>query len=135
MPGRPEPAVGGLGGPLGAPHVPKETKAQRAERLKAELNPWEHLEEIRRFAREGFESIPAEWLNTYFRVTVASIPADSVLGIVVAGVVIGSMVFSLNNVVTALGANQDLPVILAAWAIPICALASGNAALLYMEDG
>src|SRR5262245_21644280 len=45
----------------------KETKAQRAERLKGELNPWEHLEEVRRFAREGFDSIPAAWLNTYFR--------------------------------------------------------------------
>jgi lipopolysaccharide export system permease protein len=58
-----------------------------------------------------------------------------VMGIVIIGVVIGSTVFSLNNVVTALGANQDLPVILAAWAIPLSALASGNAALLYMEDG
>jgi sulfite reductase (ferredoxin) len=45
----------------------KETKAQRAERLKGELNPWEQLEAIRRFAREGYQSIPAAWLNTYFR--------------------------------------------------------------------
>jgi len=45
----------------------KETKAQRVERLKRELNPWEALGEIRRFAREGFESIPPEWLGTYFR--------------------------------------------------------------------
>jgi sulfite reductase (ferredoxin) len=45
----------------------KETKAQRAERLKGELNPWENLAEIRRFAREGFDAIPAAWLNTYFR--------------------------------------------------------------------
>jgi sulfite reductase (ferredoxin) len=50
-----------------APAAPKETKAQRAERLKSELNPWEHLEEIRRFAREGFDAVPAAWLNTYFR--------------------------------------------------------------------
>ncbi len=55
--------------------------------------------------------------------------------IIAAGVVLGSLVFSLNNVVTALGANQDLPVILAAWAIPLCALALGNTALLYLEDG
>jgi sulfate adenylyltransferase len=46
--------------------VKKETKAQRAERLKGELNPWEQLEAIRGFAREGFQSIPAAWLNTYF---------------------------------------------------------------------
>ena len=45
----------------------KETKAQRAERLKRAMNPWERLDEIRRFAREGFDSIPAEWLGTYFR--------------------------------------------------------------------
>ena len=45
----------------------KETKAQRVERLKRSKNPWEGLEEIRRFAREGFGSIPPEWLGTYFR--------------------------------------------------------------------
>ena len=45
----------------------KETKAQKVERLKREKNAWEHLEEIRRFARQGFDSIPPEWLSTYFR--------------------------------------------------------------------
>src|SRR5579864_9395804 len=45
----------------------KETKAQRVERLKRARNPWEGLEEIRRFAREGFQSIPPEWIGTYFR--------------------------------------------------------------------
>src|SRR4030088_3387858 len=45
----------------------KETKAQRVERLKRTMNPWEGLNEIRRFAREGFESIPPEWLGTFFR--------------------------------------------------------------------
>ena len=45
----------------------KETKAQRVERLKRELNPWEAFAEIRRFAREGLQSIPPEWLGTYFR--------------------------------------------------------------------
>ena len=54
-------------GPGTASEAAKETKAQRAERLKREKNPWECLDEIRRFAREGFESIPADWLNTYFR--------------------------------------------------------------------
>jgi sulfite reductase (ferredoxin) len=44
----------------------KETKAQRAERLKRELNPWEAYGEIVRFAREGYQSIPPEW-STYFR--------------------------------------------------------------------
>ncbi|HMK22535.1 MAG TPA: hypothetical protein VK466_09390, partial [Terriglobales bacterium] len=45
----------------------KETKAQRVERLKREKNPWDGLNEIRQFARQGFSSIPAEWISTYFR--------------------------------------------------------------------
>ena len=45
----------------------KETKAQRVERLKRQTNPWEGLDEIRRFARDGFASIPPEWIGTYFR--------------------------------------------------------------------
>jgi sulfite reductase (ferredoxin) len=45
----------------------KETKAQRVERLKRAKNPWDHLDEIRAFARQGFDSIPPEWLGTYFR--------------------------------------------------------------------
>ncbi|HZU44641.1 MAG TPA: nitrite reductase [Terriglobales bacterium] len=44
-----------------------ETKAQRVERLKREKNAWEALDEIRAFARKGFDSIPPEWLGTYFR--------------------------------------------------------------------
>ena len=47
--------------------APMETKAQRAERLKAALNPWAAYGEIERFAREGWDAIPPEWLNTYFR--------------------------------------------------------------------
>ncbi len=46
---------------------PPETKAQRVERLKRELNPWDALEELRRFAREGFAAIPPPWLNIYFK--------------------------------------------------------------------
>ncbi len=45
----------------------KETAAQRVERLKRAMNPWVGLDEIRRFAREGFDSIPPEWIGTYFR--------------------------------------------------------------------
>jgi sulfite reductase (ferredoxin) len=44
-----------------------ETKAQRAERLKREKNPWECLDEIRQFAQQGFDAIPEPWLKTYFR--------------------------------------------------------------------
>src|SRR5271165_1504756 len=45
----------------------KETKAERIERLKRSKNAWDHLDEIRNFARLGFYSIPPEWLSTYFR--------------------------------------------------------------------
>src|SRR5271169_6861897 len=44
-----------------------ETKTQKVERLKREKDPWERLDEIRSFARQGHGSIPAEWLSTYFR--------------------------------------------------------------------
>jgi sulfite reductase (ferredoxin) len=45
----------------------KESKAQRAERLKHEKNPWEALDEIREFARGGHGTIPPEWLGFYFK--------------------------------------------------------------------
>ena len=45
----------------------KESKAQRVERLKREKNSWEHLDQIRDFAKRGQESVPQEWLTTYFR--------------------------------------------------------------------
>jgi sulfite reductase (ferredoxin) len=44
-----------------------ETKAQRAERLKLEKNPWECLAEIRAFAHDGHNTIPPEWLGFYFK--------------------------------------------------------------------
>ncbi|MFZ0636522.1 MAG: nitrite/sulfite reductase [Candidatus Acidiferrales bacterium] len=48
-------------------NVAKETKAQRVERLKRAKNAWECIDEIRAFARQGFDAIPPEWLGTYFR--------------------------------------------------------------------
>jgi sulfite reductase (ferredoxin) len=45
----------------------KETKAQRIERFKREKNAWEHFDEIREFARQGYGSIPPEWFGTYLR--------------------------------------------------------------------
>ena len=45
----------------------KETKAQRAERLKRAKNPWASLDELRGFARQGFGAIPAEWIGSYLR--------------------------------------------------------------------
>jgi sulfite reductase (ferredoxin) len=45
----------------------KETKAQRAERLKREKNPWEAFDEVRAFAREGRASVLPAWASTYFK--------------------------------------------------------------------
>ncbi|QNI35237.1 nitrite/sulfite reductase [Edaphobacter albus] len=44
----------------------KETKAQRTERLKLAKNPWESWDEVREYARLGWDSIPADWA-LYFR--------------------------------------------------------------------
>ena len=49
------------------PPEKKETAAARAERLKQEKNPWECLEEIRQFAKGGYESVTPEWVGTYLR--------------------------------------------------------------------
>jgi sulfite reductase (ferredoxin) len=49
-----------------APAAVKETKAQKTERLKLAKNPWEAWEEVRQFAREGWDSIPSDWA-LYFR--------------------------------------------------------------------
>jgi sulfite reductase (ferredoxin) len=45
----------------------KETKAQRAERLKLEKNPWEAFDEVRAFARAGRTSVVPEWASLYFK--------------------------------------------------------------------
>ncbi len=47
--------------------VVKETKAQRAERLKLAKNPWEAFDEVRQFAREGRGSVLPEWAGLYFK--------------------------------------------------------------------
>ncbi len=49
-----------------APAAAKETKAQRTERLKLAKNPWEAWDEVREYARLGWDSIPSEWA-LYFR--------------------------------------------------------------------
>ncbi|MGD0892517.1 MAG: nitrite reductase [Terracidiphilus sp.] len=49
------------------PSAVKETKAQRAERLKREKNPWLAFDEVRTFAREGRASVVPEWAGMYFK--------------------------------------------------------------------
>lgn len=46
---------------------PKETKAQRMERLKRDKNPWEAFNEVREFARQGRASVVPEWASAYFK--------------------------------------------------------------------
>src|SRR5690348_9593857 len=46
---------------------PKETKAQKTERLKREKNPWAAFDEVRRFAAEGRGSVLPEWASLYFK--------------------------------------------------------------------
>ena len=48
-------------------HAVKETKVQKAERLKREKNPWQALEEIKAFARAGRASVLPEWAGMYFK--------------------------------------------------------------------
>lgn len=45
----------------------KETKAQRSERLKLAKNPWESWDEVREFAKQGRDSVAAEWSSLYFK--------------------------------------------------------------------
>ena len=47
--------------------VVKENTAQRVERIKRERAPWSIMDDIRRYAREGFASIPDEDLSVRFR--------------------------------------------------------------------
>ena len=55
--------------PISTPSAvpPKETKAQRSERLKLEKNPWDAWDEVRSFAREGRDSVLPEWAGLYFK--------------------------------------------------------------------
>ena len=48
-------------------NLSRETKAQKIERLKRAKNPWQALDEIRAFARQGRASVLPEWASTYFK--------------------------------------------------------------------
>jgi sulfite reductase (ferredoxin) len=53
--------------PPAAPPSVKETKAQKAERLKLAKNPWEAWDEVRQFARQGRGALLPEWAEFYFK--------------------------------------------------------------------
>jgi sulfite reductase (ferredoxin) len=44
-----------------------ETKAQRAERLKRAMNPWEAFDEVRAIARNGRAGLSPAWTSTYLK--------------------------------------------------------------------
>jgi len=49
-------------------HSDRNQSAASSSVSNAPKNPWEGLDEIRRFApAQGFDSIPPEWIGTYFR--------------------------------------------------------------------
>ena len=53
--------------PTAAAPAPKETKAQKSERLKLAKNPWEAWDEVREYARGGRDSVAPDWSNLYFK--------------------------------------------------------------------
>jgi sulfite reductase (ferredoxin) len=53
--------------PPTTPPAPKETKAQKAERLKLAKNPWDAWEEVRQYSRQGRDTVPPEWAEFYFK--------------------------------------------------------------------
>ena len=53
--------------PPSTPPAPKETKAQKAERLKLAKNPWEAWDEVRQFAKQGRAAVLPEWAEFYFK--------------------------------------------------------------------
>ena len=48
-------------------HAASETPAQRVERIKRERPPWSIMDDIRRYARDGFAAIPPDDLSVRFR--------------------------------------------------------------------
>lgn len=57
------------------------------------------------------------------------------LGMALSGVLTGFALFILNDVVTALGRTENIPVWLAAWSPAMVGLLLGMAALFHLEDG
>jgi sulfite reductase (ferredoxin) len=47
--------------------APKETKAQRSERLKLAKNPWDAWDEVRGYAQQGRDAVDPAWSNLYFK--------------------------------------------------------------------
>ncbi len=55
--------------------------------------------------------------------------------VIVTGLAAGFMLYFLTNIIYALGATGDLPIVLAAWAPSLIVMMGAGAALLHLEDG
>ena len=55
--------------------------------------------------------------------------------LVVTGLAVGFMLYFMTNIIYALGATGDLPIVLAAWAPSLIVMMIASAALLHLEDG
>lgn len=56
-------------------------------------------------------------------------------GLIVAGVILGLLIFFLSSFLQALGASHQIPAILAAWAPAVVTILLGSAIMLNLEDG
>ncbi len=54
---------------------------------------------------------------------------------IVIGLVAGFMLYFMTNIIYALGAAGDLPIVLAAWAPSLIVVMTAGAVLLHLEDG
>jgi lipopolysaccharide export system permease protein len=57
------------------------------------------------------------------------------MGLVVGGVLVGFFVFFMSSYLQALGASQQIPPILAAWAPSLVCGLLGLSAIMTLEDG
>ena len=55
--------------------------------------------------------------------------------LIVIGLATGFMLYFMTNIIYALGATGDLPIVLAAWAPSLIVMTIASAALLHLEDG
>ncbi|HEY1928777.1 MAG TPA: LptF/LptG family permease [Caulobacteraceae bacterium] len=111
---------------------------------------WDLPETIRAAEMAGYSSAPYRLRLQQLYATPLLLAAMSVLAatfslrltrlgdlarLAIAGVALGFAVFFLNQFCGALGASEEAPPMLAAWATPLLALLAGLTVLCYTEDG
>lgn len=58
-----------------------------------------------------------------------------VMMMIIGGIFVGFVLFFLNDILSALGVSDRIPILMAAWMPPALAILFGSAALLHLEDG